>query len=143
MQDSYSRDNAAPLEYFDRAVEAVAEADAADAEPLVLSSDIGIQGVFAVQRPAVAQTYLDWQPGNWGAAYRSYAPTLSSVESWGDALAGFHGRFIVLGQTQDGSEPKDLADIQSLWKAQAVEQQTFYRPYERTWFTIAVCEIEG
>ena len=143
VQDSYSRDNAAPLEYFDRAVEAVAEADAADAEPLVLSSDIGIQGVFAVQRPAVAQTYLDWQPGNWGAAYRSYAPTLSSVESWGDALAGFHGRFIVLGQTQDGSEPKDLADIQSLWKAQAVEQQTFYRPYERTWFTIAVCEIEG
>ena len=62
------------------------------------------------------------------------------MESWGDALAGYHGSFVVVGQTKDGSEPKDLADIQRQWRARVVEQQTFYRPYERTWFTIALCE---
>lgn len=137
VADSYAPENEEPLTYFESSVERAASDGGA---PLVLSSDIGVQGVLAVTYPAVPETYLDWQPGNWGAAYEAYAPALSSVESWGDALAGYHGSFVVVGQTKDGSEPKDLADIQRQWRARVVEQQTFYRPYERTWFTIALCE---
>ena len=163
VRDCYSPDNDAPLVYFDEAVRSASEAgsmddadgmrdsasdaavlDAGAAQPeppLVLSSDIGVQGVLAVERPAVLQTYLDWQPGNWGAAYRAYEPSLISVASWSDALAGYSGRFVVVGQTEEGSEPKDLADLQEQWGAQVIRQQTFYRPYERTWFTIAVCQM--
>lgn len=160
VSDSYAADNDAPLAYFDQAVReaaeigweddagaahgdpAVQDADVVRPElPLVLSSDIGVQGVLAVECPAVPQTYLDWQPGNWGAAYRAYEPTLTSIASWSDALAGYHGAFVVVGQTEGGSEPKDLADLQEQWGVQVIRQQTFYRPYERTWFTIAVCQV--
>lgn len=116
------------------------EAAGGDEAPgaLVLSSDIGVEGVTAVLYPQISQTYLDWQPGNWGAAYEAYAPALSSVKSWSEALEGYRGCFVVLGQTQDGSVPRDLSDIESGFGARVVEQQTFYRPYERTWFTVAL-----
>ncbi len=108
--------------------------------PLVLSSDIGIQGVMAVLRPSVAQTYMDWQPGNWALSYRSYAPALTSVKTWEVALDGYEGRFVVLGQSQDGSLPRDVTDLQQKPGVTCVKVETFYRPYERTYFTIALME---
>ncbi len=108
--------------------------------PLVLSSDIGIQGVMAVQRPSVAQTYMDWQPGNWALSYRAYAPALTSVKTWEVALDGYEGRFVVLGQSQDGSVPRDVTDLQRKPGVTCVKAETFYRPYERTYFTIALME---
>ena len=108
--------------------------------PLVLSSDIGIQGVMAVQRPGVPQTYMDWQPGNWALSYRAYAPALTSVKTWEVALDGYEGRFVVLGQSQDGSLPRDVTDLQQKPGVACVKTETFYRPYERTYFTIALME---
>lgn len=108
--------------------------------PLVLSSDIGIQGVMAVTYPEIAQTYMDWQPGNWALSYRAYAPTLTSVKTWEVALDGYEGRFVVLGQSQDGSVPRDVTDLAQKPGVSCIDVQTFYRPYERTYFTIARME---
>lgn len=108
--------------------------------PLVLSSDIGIQGVTAVMRPAVAQTYMDWQPGNWALSYRAYAPTLASVKTWEVALDGYEGRFVVLAQGQDGSVPRTVTDLAQKPGVEVVGVQTFCRPYERTYFTVATME---
>lgn len=140
VQDSYSPENDAPLAYFEDAYAQAAELNG-EGDPLVLSADIGVQGVLAVTYPDIAETYLDWQPGNWGAAYRAYSPALSSIKSWGEALDGFRGAFVVVGQTETRAVPRDISDIQRQWGAEIVEQRTFYRPYERTWFTIAVMRV--
>lgn len=107
---------------------------------VVLSSDIGVEGVTAVAFPGISQTYLDWQPGNWGAAYEAYAPTLTSVKSWGQALDGKSRRFVVLGQSSDGSTPRDVQDIDDMDGISCIDAQVFYRPYERTYFTVACME---
>lgn len=140
VQDSYSSENDAPLTYFEDAY-AQAAAFNGGGDPLVLSADIGVQGVLAVTYPDIAETYLDWQPGNWGEAYRAYSPALSSITSWGEVLDGFHGAFVVVGQTETLAVPRDISDIQRQWGAEIVEQRAFYRPYERTWFTIAVMRM--
>lgn len=140
VRDSYSSENDAPLSYFEESVEKASSSNGGS-DPIVLSSDIGIQGVLSVVYPWLPETYLDWQQGNWGAAYQAYAPTLSCVKSWGDVLSGCHGSFVVVGQTERGSVPRDISDIQQQWGAEIVQQETFYRPYERTWFTVAVMRI--
>lgn len=105
---------------------------------LVLSSDIGFMGVTSDLYPNIKQTYLDWQPGNWGGAYRVYEPALISVKSWDEALDNYQGEFVVIGQTCDGSVPKDIADLASKDGIEQVSMETYYRPYERTFFSIAV-----
>lgn len=140
MRDSYSPENAVPLEYFEDSFEQAASLNGGG-DPVVLSADIGVQGVLAVTYPDIAETYLDWQPGNWAAAYRAYAPALSSIKWWGEVLNGFHGAFVVVGQTENQAVPRDITDIQQQWNAEIVQQRTFYRPYERTWFTVAVMRI--
>ncbi len=141
VSDCYASDNQVPLERFAEVTESLA-ADQDGADPLVVSSDIGIEGVTAVTFPDVPQTYMDWQKGNWDQAYRAYEPTLSSQKSWELILDDFHGRFIVLGQSQNGEEPRDVADLSQKSGITKLESQTYYRPYERTWFTIAVMEKE-
>lgn len=142
LSDDYASINDEPLVYFEDVVDSVRyeSAEAVGNEVLVLSSDIGIEGVTAVTYPETPQTYLDWQPGNWGAAYEAYAPTLSSVKSWDQALDGHTGRFVVLGQTSDGTTPRAVTDLLAKQGVSCVEMQTFYRPYERTYFTIALME---
>lgn len=135
IHDAYSEKNQEPLTCFE---ESVAE----NGEPLVLSSDIGIEGVTAVSCTAISQTFLAWQPGDWAHAYQSYAPTLSTVQSWDAALDSHQGSFIVLGQASREALPKDVTDLASRSDVQLESAQTFYRPYERTWFTIAVMEKE-
>lgn len=139
--DCYASDNQVPLERFEEAAESLA-ADEGGVDPLVVSSDIGIEGVTAVTFPDIPQTYMDWQKGNWDQSYRAYEPTLSSQKSWELILDDFHGRFIVLGQSQNGEEPRDVADLSQKPGITKLESQTYYRPYERTWFTIAVMEKE-
>ena len=133
LQDAYNEKNKAPLEYFQ---EKVAESGSS----LVLSSDIGIEGVTAVSCTDIPQTFLAWQPGDWAHAYQSYAPTLSTVASWDEALKGYTGAFIVLGQTSKEGVPVDIADLSKRSDIQLRETHTFYRPYERTWFTVAVMQ---
>lgn len=155
VHDNYDPANQAPLTAFDQAVawaqegvqderaegdEAAASTDADTASATVLSSDIGVEGVTAVLRPGVSQVYLDWQPGNWALSYEAYAPTLASVKSWDEVLARCGGRFVVIGQTSDGSVPRDVADLAARDDVSCVDVQTFYRPYERTYFTIARME---
>lgn len=135
VHDAYSEKNQEPLAYFE---EAVAEND----NPLVLSSDIGIEGVTAVSCTDTSQTFLAWQPGDWAHAYQSYAPTLSSVQSWDDALDSYQGRFIVLGQTSKEALPVDVSDLENRPDIYLESAKTFYRPYERTWFTVAVMDKE-
>ncbi|MEG1827053.1 MAG: hypothetical protein RR218_07305 [Gordonibacter sp.] len=131
VRDNYAPENRVPLE---RLAERAPEVD------LIVSSDIGIQGVMAVTYPAIPQVYMDWQKGNWGLAYESYAPTLTSKKSWELILDDFHGRFIVLGQAQNADEPRDVADLRQKPGITMIDSQTYYRPYERTYFTIAVME---
>ena len=95
---------------------------------------------MAVTYPEIAQTYMDWQPGNWALSYRAYAPTLTSVKTWEVALDGYEGRFVVLGQSRDGSVPRDVTDLAQKPGVSCIDVQTFYRPYERTYFTIARME---
>lgn len=158
VHDNYDSANRAPLEALAEAaawaqegddagasgdVAAASEtaADTASASPVrVVSSDIGFAGVAAVEFPGIAQAYLDWQPGNWALSYEAYAPALASVKSWDAALARCGDRFVAIGQTSDGSVPRDVTDLDARDDVECVGMQTFYRPYERTYFTVALME---
>ena len=133
VRDNYAPENRVPLEQF---AEIASEIDKS------ISSDIGIQGVMAVTYPTIPQTYMDWQKGNWGLAYESYSPTLTSKKSWELILDDVHGRFVVLGQAQNIDEPRDVHDLRQKPGITLIDSQTYYRPYERTYFTIAVMEKE-
>lgn len=130
VQDAYSSKNEEPLDYLE-------ETAKSNSRPLVLSSDIGVEGVTAVECENIKQTFLAWQPGNWAHAYQSYFPTLTSVKSWDAALDGYQGTFIVLGQTQVEGVPVDVHDLEARDDVEVTDMKTFYRPYERTWFTVA------
>ena len=163
ITDAYSEKNQEPLICLTQAVAQISEAQAfsyeagfdalpaADSEgaalnpvqmgqPLVLSADIGFEGVSSVTYPSLAQTFLAWQPGNWAHSYLAYAPTLTSVKSWNDALGRYTGQFVVVGQTEKEGLPRDVTDLDARDDVQLRETHTFYRPYERTWFTVAVME---
>ncbi len=141
INDDYTEANQSPLNEFNNKV---AECKIWNnfSDVLVLSSDIGFMGVTSDLYPDIKQTYLDWQPGNWGYGYKVYEPALTSVKSWDEALEGYEGAFIVLGQGMDDSIPKDISDIASKDGVEEVSISTFYRPYERTYFTIAVMNYE-
>ncbi len=130
LEDNYSSQNDLPLDYFESIAKDIP----------VVSSDIGIEGVTSVTYPQVKQTYLDWQPGNWERSYLAYSPTLTSVYSWDQALGDYHGKFIVLGQSAHGEEPNDLKDLLNKDGISMVEFKEYYRPYERTYFTVALLE---
>lgn len=137
VNDDYSEGNQLPLNEFNNQV-AECEFWNNSTDVLVLSSDIGFMGVTSDLYPDIKQTYLDWQPGNWGYGYKVYEPALTSVKSWDEALQGYEGTFIVLGQSMDDSIPKDVSDIASKEGVEQLSISVFYRPYERTYFTIAV-----
>ena len=141
INDDYSEANQSPLNEFNNKV---AECKIWNnfSDVLVLSSDIGFMGVTSDLYPDIKQTYLDWQPGNWGYGYKVYEPALTSVKSWDEALEGYEGAFIVLGQGVDDSIPKDISDIASKDGVEEMSISTFYRPYERTYFSIAVMNYE-
>lgn len=141
INDDYSEANQSPLNEFNNKV-AECEFWNNSTDVLVLSSDIGFMGVTSDLYPDIKQTYLDWQPGNWGYGYKVYEPALTSVKSWDEALEGYEGAFIVLGQGMDDSIPKDISDIASKDGVEEMSISTFYRPYERTYFTIAVMNYE-
>lgn len=136
FSDFYSDRNSDSLQAIEDAYDWACE-DRGGEEPLVLSSDIGVQGVAAIHLPYIPETYMDWQPGNWGKAYEAYAPVLRSVKTWEDALNSYQGRFVVIGQSSDGSVPRDVTDVAGKPGVSLVESETFYRPYERTYFTVA------
>ena len=163
IYDDYSLENQKPLTKFVDAASSCVEENNADesgangstsendgnctgksdndkSDALVLSSDIGFMGVTSVLYPEIDQTYLDWQPGNWGTAYRVYEPALRSVKSWDEALKDYEGEFVVIGQTRNGSIPKDVLDIAAEDGVEQLSVETYYRPYERTFFTIAIME---
>lgn len=137
VNDDYSEGNQLPLNEFNNKV-AECEFWNNSTDVLVLSSDIGFMGITSDLYPDIKQTYLDWQPGNWGYGYKVYEPALTSVKSWDEALQGYEGAFIVLGQSMDDSVPKDVSDIASKEGVEQISISMFYRPYERTYFTIAV-----
>ena len=136
VHDAYSGKNEEPLDYLE-------EVAKASNRPLVLSSDIGVEGVTAVECENIKQTFLAWQQGNWAHAYQSYFPTLTSVKSWDAALDGYEGTFIVLGQTQKEGIPVDVRDLEARDDVEVTDMKTFYRPYERTWFTVATMVKSG
>ncbi len=131
LGDNYSEENDDALTYFKEI--------SSDAT-LVLSSDIGVEGVMCVEYPEIKQTYLDWQTGNWARSYLAYAPSLVSVKSWDEVLSTYTGAFIVLGQSSKGEEPRDVNDLMQKENISLVESRAFYRPYERTYFTVALLE---
>ena len=136
VHDAYSSKNEEPLDYLE-------EVTKASNRPLVLSSDIGVEGVTAVECENIKQTFLAWQQGNWAHAYQSYFPILTSVKSWDAALDGYEGTFIVLGQTQKEGIPVDVRDLEARDDVEVTDMKTFYRPYERTWFTVATMVKSG
>lgn len=130
IHDDYSPDNQAPIRYLQN-----------NAEPgeLVLSSDIGVEGVTSVEIPNLPQYYLNWQPGNWGRAYECYAPTLTSIpNNWDSILGNYHGNFWVLGESSNGSRPNDVDDLAARNDVQVVSSECFFRPYTRSYFTITL-----
>lgn len=130
IRDDYSPDNQAPIRYLQ---------NNAKASELVLSSDIGVEGVTSVEIPDLPQYYLNWQPGNWGRAYECYAPTLTSIPNdWDSKLADYHGNFWVLGESSNGSRPNDVDDLATRNDCQVVSSECFFRPYTRSYFTITM-----
>ena len=137
IHDDYSADNDVPIDKFRDLVDEVAY-DQGGQLPLVVSTDIGYMGVTSVMCPDIPQTYMDWQKGNWDRAYMAYSPTLTSKMSWEIIFDNFRGTFIVEGQSQDGSLPRDISDLSQKDGFTLVKCETYYRPYERTWLTLAV-----
>ena len=62
------------------------------------------------------------------------------MKTWDAALDGYKGIFIVLGQSPKGEEPSDVNDIVRRNDVSLVEFERFYRPYERTYFTVVLLE---
>lgn len=131
--DDYNPENQEALTAFE---EASQESD------LIISSDIGYMGVTSVLYPGIHQTYMDWQKGNWDEAYLAYAPTMNSVRSWESVLDDYHGTFVVLGQSATDTMPRDIKDLSAKQGYTLDSYQMYYRPYERTWFAIAIMEKE-
>ena len=137
VRDDYDPANNVPVQQFRETVDRVADQNGGQS-PLVVSTDIGYMGVTSVMCPDIPQTYMDWQKGNWDRAYMAYSPTLVSKMSWEIIFDNFHGTFICLGQAQNDSLPRDISDLSQKDSFNLVEYHTYYRPYERTWMTIAV-----
>ena len=137
VRDDYDLANNVPVQQFRETVDRVADQNGGQS-PLVVSTDIGYMGVTSVMCPDIPQTYMDWQKGNWDRAYMAYSPTLVSKMSWEIIFNNFHGTFICLGQAQNDSLPRDISDLSQKDGFNLVEYHTYYRPYERTWMTIAV-----
>ena len=137
VRDDYDPANNVPVQQFRETVDRVADENGGQS-PLVVSTDIGYMGVTSVMCPDIPQTYMDWQKGNWDRAYMAYSPTLVSKMSWEIIFDNFHGTFICLGQAQNDSLPRDISDLSQKDGFNLVEYHTYYRPYERTWMTIAV-----
>lgn len=137
--DDYDDRNQVPLTAFEETVERVAAENGSEA-PLITSTDIGYMSLTAIAYPDIPQVYMDWQKGNWDRAYLAYAPTMVSEKSWELILNDFHGTFIVLGQAQHGTWPRDIADLSKKPGITVRESHTYFRPYERTWLTIAILE---
>ena len=137
VRDDYDSANNVPVQQFRETVDRVADQNGGQS-PLVVSTDIGYMGVTSVMCPDIPQTYMDWQKGNWDRAYMAYSPTLVSKMSWEIIFDNFHGTFICLGQAQNDSLPRDISDLSQKDGFNLVEYHTYYRPYERTWMTIAV-----
>ena len=137
VRDDYDSANNVPVQQFRETVDRVADQNGGQS-PLVVSTDIGYMGVTSVMCPDIPQTYMDWQKGNWDRAYMAYSPTLVSKMSWEIIFDNFHGTFICLGQAQNYSLPRDISDLSQKDGFNLVEYHTYYRPYERTWMTIAV-----
>ena len=141
VRDYYSPDNQVPLDKMREAVDCVtAENDGTS--PLVISSDIGYISLTSLAYPDIAQTYMDWQKGNWNLAYEAYAPTLTCKNSWEEIIGDYHGPLVVLGQGQRGVMPRDVEDLSKRKGFTLRESCTYYRPYERTWLTVAVIDKE-
>ncbi len=139
IQDAYSEENQEPLVWFEETV-AENQGTGIDGQIPVLSTDIGFEGVTAVTCPDIKQSYLNWQVGNWDLAYSAYAPTLSVVDSWNSILPGYSGAFVVLSQARSSAETKEVEYLLAQDGIDMVDSRTFYRPYERTWFTVSVME---
>lgn len=137
VRDDYDSANNVPVQQFRETIDRVADQNGGQS-PLVVSTDIGYMGVTSVMCPDIPQTYMDWQKGNWDRAYMAYSPTLVSKMSWEIIFNNFHGTFICLGQAQNNSLPRDISDLSQKDGFNLVEYHTYYRPYERTWMTIAV-----
>lgn len=137
VRDDYDPANNVPVQQFRETVDRLADENGGQS-PLVVSTDIGYMGVTSVMCPDIPQTYMDWQKGNWDRAYMAYSPTLVSKMSWEIIFDNFHGTFICLGQAQNDSLPRDISDLSQKDGFNLVEYHTYYRPYERTWMTIAV-----
>lgn len=137
VRDDYDPANNVPVQQFRETVDRVADQNGGQS-PLVVSTDIGYMGVTSVMCPDIPQTYMDWQKGNWDRAYMAYSPTLVSKMSWEIIFNNFHGTFVCLGQAQNNSLPRDISDLSQKDGFNLVEYHTYYRPYERTWMTIAV-----
>lgn len=131
VSDSYSPENEAPLTYF---------AERVDTVDMIVSSDIGFEGVTAVMYPDITQYYLDWQKGNWGVAYQAYGPNLISVKMWEEIIPTFRGRLMLIGTTMNGALPRAVNDFETRFGATVVETKTFFRPYERLYYTVAILE---
>lgn len=110
-----------------------------DKDP-VLSSDIGIEGVTSLEVPWITQYYLDWQHANWSKAYECYSPTLVTIESWESILKDYKGNFWVMGTSNNTNPPRDVTDLEGKDGVSVISEVTFFRPYERVYFTIALME---
>lgn len=130
IHDDYSPANRSAQNYIRENIESWDEP--------VLGSDIGIMGVTSLEIPYIEEYYLDWQHANWNQAYECYSPTLQSIESWEQILDSYHGKFWVLGTSNNTNQPRDVTDLEAHDDITLIYSTTYFRPYERVYFTVAL-----
>lgn len=117
----------------------------------VLSNDITVLGCAWASGTRLDLVYANFFDGYWNRAYDCYAPELASADTVSQALAGTGGRFAYLNiaQYDDPSvgtvkDPvADVARIEELTGAHAVETRTFERPYEHRTYYVTIFELDG
>lgn len=141
ISDDYSPLNSAPFDYLAQNMQ---EGD------VLVSSDIGFVGQTSLEFPDTDQCYLDWQNSkSWGRAYDVYSPPLHDIYSWQEVLDSGVDRIWMLGTSSDATSPRDLQDMLKTKNVvddgthEMTQYETFYRPYERTYYTVALVERAG
>ncbi|MGN0035127.1 MAG: hypothetical protein ACI364_05315, partial [Coriobacteriales bacterium] len=86
---------------------------------------------------------------SWGHAYDVYSPPLRDIYSWQEVLDSGADRIWMLGTSSDATSPRDLQDMLKTKDVvddgtyEMIQYETFYRPYERAYYTVALVERAG
>lgn len=121
-----------PLDYFDDLMHAKPQAR-------VISDSINIAGVVAVARPDTDLYFMNEWGKRTSCAYRAFAPTMSTVDSWNEMPVRESDPVVYLGSSSARPTEAGLHAVERAIGMTAKGWKAWYRPIETRWFFI----VEG